>query len=713
MAASSIPPGGGELLAEASKSGVQPTPFLDTWVESAKSTEGLEGGCTFISKSETAWLDKELARLQSDSISKWLVKRPKGPMQKLPRRDRNGTLVLKRWYCNAANKCGCLAEVKLVRSESGGLVLLTKGSHAHVEVEHDQRPLVGLPHNIKVALLNFLDSDISVPKIIHHLELSGFQLDGIKKKQIKNFLSYKRRTCTPPNTIAELERFIMNNLWAREKAYDLHDCFIIDHEFSRQDCEETRLNKFMASFSTPQMVEWANKSIAAGKPRQMTIDATFRIFTNDTFVLLASGITNDGTHWFPLVYSIVPCESMETTTFHLQSLWKLLGTNASNFFDHIYVLKDAGAGLHAGVQNFFSLQGHTWHQQDCYAHLSRVDGNLQQAFKRYHIPISVGTLIASYIKRISYAPCKATREILLNKFENEFSKYDRFIHWWKSTYGGPFKHWARCDAPTGYPVSNQGHESNNNTFKRVHMPSRATQRRMDLHKALVPLTRAISSLVREKVREYEFLTRDDSSIQLRLWEDVHHFMLCSDWMLRQKVEDYTLFPSKKKIDDALVIARERAYQVVKELLVHSNEGTREIVEEVDLQLQNVLLEEAENLLHEGLQPLKEECMEAFFARTSKWIVLRNNCSCYTFQDKGVCKHILAVRIDNGELQIPASAQVLHYSKIEQLKLQHQRERTHKQKARAANNSLRLKRLKAGLEDLLPADSTPIQGPPTA
>lgn len=711
MQDSIVPPSREQLVLQASQNGIQPASFSNSWIESAKCLEDSEEGCTFLSQSEEDWLSKELSHLQSDGIGKWVVKRPKNPMQKLPRRDQHGTLILRRWHCNAAKKCSCHVEVKLLRTECGRLSLLTKGTHVHVEAQHEKESSTGLPHKIKVALLDFLDSDMLLPKIIRHLELRGIHLDGIKKKQIKNFLTYKRRALAPSNTVAELERFIEDNLWKEEKSYELHDCFIIDYKSPSEDREETRLKTLMISFSTPKMVEWAKASIVVGEPRQLTIDATFRIFTNDAFVLLASGITDRGGHWFPIVYSIVPCESMETTTFHLQSLWKILGTYASHFFDSIYVLKDAGAGLHAGVEHFFKLQGHTWHQQDCYAHLSRVDGNLQQAFKRYHIPVATGTLIGNYIRRISYAPCKSTKEKLLNKFEKEFAKYDKFIHWWKSTYGGPFKYWARCDAPIGFAVSNQGHESNNNTFKRVHMPSRATQRRMDLHKALLPITKAISSLVREKIREYVFLPRDDSSIQLKLWEEVHHFMMCSDWVLRQKVQEYILFPSKKKIDDALVIARERAYQVMKELLVHSSTATKEIVEEVDLQLQNVLLEEASSLLQQGLQPVEEERMEDFFNRTSKWIVLRNTCSCYIFQDKGVCKHILAVKVDCKQVQVPTGAQVLQYSKFEQLKLQHQRERTSKQKAREASNSLRLKRLRAGVEALLPSQDCPMQGPP--
>eukprot|EP00963_Diacronema_lutheri_P012539 scaffold1808_cov618-Pavlova_lutheri.AAC.1 len=629
-------------------------------------------GCTSLSQSEKDWVSKELLQHQSDAIGKWIVKKRKSLKHKLPRRDKDENLLLKNWCCNATKKCHCKAELKLIRNDLGQLVLLTKGSHVHDEVPH-RRASSGLPHKLKVTLLSFVDSDIVVPKIMRQLELNGYELEGITKKQIKNFLSYQRKGRTPSNTVGGFERFVEENLWRESKSYNKDECFIVDYNLAHETGEQDFLKSLMMSFSTPQMVDWAKKSIATGMARQMTIDATFRIFTNDMLILLASGITDGAGHWFPIIYSIVPTESMESTTFHLQSFWMLMGDSAEGFFDDIYILKDAGAGLHAGVQTFFNLRGYTWHQQDCYAHLSRVDGNLQQAFKRYHIPPCTGTLIGSYVKRISYATSKEVKEILLEKFEHEFSKHEKFISWWRSTYGGPFRYWGRCDAPLGYPVSNQGHESNNNTCKRVHMPSRSTQRRMDIHKALLPLTHAISSLVREKMREYEFHPRGASLVSVKLWEKVNQFMMCSDWTLRQIVGEFTLFPSKAILDDALLIARERAIDSMKNLMVHSSMATEEMMEEVDLQLQNVLLEESTALFEKGLLPLQHECIESFFSRTSKWVVLGKNCTCHNFQDKGICKHSLAIKDECNDLKVPDHAKVLQYSKFEQLKLHHQRE----------------------------------------
>eukprot|EP00963_Diacronema_lutheri_P014663 scaffold3547_cov560-Pavlova_lutheri.AAC.1 len=190
------------------------------------------------------------------------------------------------------------------------------------------------------------------------------------------------------------------------------------------------------------MVEWARALCETNNAKQFTIDATFKVFTGDRFILMASGVTDGGNHWFPILYSIVPVESQATTVFHLNSIWNILSVDAERFFDGIYILKDAGAGLHSGIQAFFNERQLAWHQQDCYAHLSRVDGNLQQACKKYGVPTNSATVIAGYIKHISFSPTKQVKEELLDKFEQECAKYEAFKKWWKSTYGGPFKNWA-------------------------------------------------------------------------------------------------------------------------------------------------------------------------------------------------------------------------------------------------------------------------------
>ena len=190
------------------------------------------------------------------------------------------------------------------------------------------------------------------------------------------------------------------------------------------------------------------------------------------------------------------------------------------------------------------------------------------------------------------------------------------MRWWKSTYGGPFKNWARCDAPEGYPVSNQGHESNNNTLKKVHMPSRCTQRRIDLHKSVVPLKKAISSLVGEGEREFRCGHTNESSLPHKLWEEVDQFMMCTDWFLRQEVKDLTLFPSKRTVESTMKLAIQRTSTQFKELMIHSLDANEELVEEMDLQMHKLLLEQASSFCEEGMLPHPNETLRKFVERMS-------------------------------------------------------------------------------------------------
>ena len=64
------------------------------------------------------------------------------------------------------------------------------------------------------------------------------------------------------------------------------------------------------------------------------------------------------------------------------------------------------------------------------------------------------------------------------------------------------------------------------------MPSRSTQRRVDILKALAPLKLGISSFVREKTREYEFQYVPQMDLDAKLWQDVNSLMMRSDWALR-------------------------------------------------------------------------------------------------------------------------------------------------------------------------------------
>lgn len=671
------------------------------WVVKATCPVLHEKGHLHLCEEELQWLTAELAKLQGDNLAKWVKRSSKGVAKpKYPIVGLDGSAKLGRWVCNAANMCGCNAQAMVQREPHGNLVLLSKGEHNHETPKTQTSRKGGLSRRIKLELLKFVESDLIVPKIFCHLEMSGFDLEGVTKKQVKNFLNYKRTQLTSNNKLSDFTASIEEDVFQEDKNYAKDECFVVNHEFHDALSHENALKSAMISFSCPLMVTWLKECIKQGGTKQITIDATFKIFTADEYILMASGFTNLQGHWLPILYSIVPGESTTTTTFHLKSFWDLLGEDAAAFFDGAYVLKDAGSGLHAGVHSFFNSKGCQWRQQDCYAHLSRVDGNLQQAIKKYHVPSAVGVFIAGIVRRISYSPSKELRDVLMEMFEKEFGKYKEFMKWWKSTYGGPFKHWARCDAPDGYPVSNQGHESNNNTLKKIHMPSRSTQRRMDLHKSIVPLKRAISSLVREKEREYQCGHNWGSSVPLKLWEETDQFMMCTDWFLRQQVKDVVLFPSKKTIESTMELASERTSKEFKELMIHSTDASKELVEEMDLQMHQLLFEKATKFCEEGLMPHHNEQLQEYFERIASWVVLDTSCVCYTFQDKGVCKHSLAKKVHDGELEIPMKARLLKHSKFERLKLAYEQQRTRKQKARELANLQRKKRFKEGKEEHL-------------
>lgn len=660
----------------------------------------LANGCSMVSTREEHWLKESLDGLQPDKVGKWRKKTSKGKKKsKLPRKTDDGCILLDRWVCNGSKKNGCKAQVLLLRNRNGHLSLLTKEKHTH-----DQRAVGedkgkrGLPLYIRVELAKYVESDLVVPKIMRQLETGGVNLDGITKKMVRNHLIYQRRKRSGHGTLGEVKAFIATNMHDPTKEYQMDEVFIVDAVALDHVDEVSFFQQFKMSLSCPQMVEWA-KAIATQDQKQMTLDATFKIFTGDKFILLASGVTSGGNHWYPILYSVVPVESQDTTVFHLESIWKMLGTLAPTFFDNLFVLKDAGAGLHCGVRAFFEDKACKWSQQDCYAHLSRVDGNLQQACKKYGIASNLAVVIAKYIKQISFAPNKVIKQQMLEKFEDEFATFKEFLKWWKSTYGGPFQNWARCDAPQGFPVSNQGHESNNRTFKKVHMPSRATQRRMDTHKALKPLFLGISSLVREKEREYTFTSSRETAIGSKLWEDVDMLLMSADWALRQQVESFTLLPTPTLLECVYTSAQKSAQRQIEERLVHSNIVKDEFLRECETQVQILLKEKARQFLTYGLGPTTSESLKQYCKRRSEWVAFSSECTCFHFIDNGTCKHILSRKVTNGEVSFPVDVKILHRSRTELMKMQYVKSLTRKQSANLAANEQRKKRYKAGVEEL--------------
>eukprot|EP00963_Diacronema_lutheri_P006761 scaffold596_cov293-Pavlova_lutheri.AAC.1 len=86
-------------------------PLHEEWVESSQCSMQGALGCTSLSQSEKDWVSKELLQHQSDAIGKWIVKKPKSLKHKLPRRDKDENLLLKKWCCNATKECHCKAEL--------------------------------------------------------------------------------------------------------------------------------------------------------------------------------------------------------------------------------------------------------------------------------------------------------------------------------------------------------------------------------------------------------------------------------------------------------------------------------------------------------------------------------------------------------------------------------------------------------------------------
>eukprot|EP00963_Diacronema_lutheri_P002251 scaffold152_cov492-Pavlova_lutheri.AAC.1 len=658
-------------------------------------------GCTSLSTHEEEWLGNALSETQPDKLGVWVKKTSKGKKKsKLPRSTQDNCLLLRRWSCNASKNCGCKAEVMLIRRELGYLCLLQKVEHDHEQhIPHPEWKKQPLPRKLQVELTKYLDSDMLIPKIMQQLESCGFDFEGVTKKKVRNFLTHQRKKVGCRGTRVDVEAFVQNNLFDESRQFGADDVFVVDWNLPKEVDEESFFREFRLSLSCPKMVEWIRQCTNGTCPRQLTIDATFKIITDDKFILMASGITDANCHWFPFLYSLVPTESQDNTMFHLSSIWKLLKDDARQFFEGIYILKDAGAGIHAGVRAFGDLKALKWHQQDCYAHLSRVDGNLQQACKKYHVPANIASTIAIYVKRISFSPTKEIKNALLEKLEVECSAFEEFVQWWKRTYGGPFRYWARCDAPHGYPVSNQGHESNNKTFKKVHMPGRSTQRRLHIHRALGPLKNAISSLVREKRREYTFAANPCEDVPQKLWEDVDMLLMSADWSFRQEVDCFTLLPSQGLLKNVHGKAQTLARAEISSWVVHSNGFEEKFLLECELHMHRLLALEAKQIVEVGLQPAQEETLPAYCNRWAKWTIIAEGCTCCAFIDKGTCKHYLALQVHKGTLAFPQHLKVMQKSRHDYLRMRYLKDLTRKQKEVHSASEQRKKRFKLGMLEL--------------
>lgn len=103
-----------------------------------------------------------------------------------------------------------------------------RGNHGH-----DELPLItsskkrGLPINIKAKLMKYVKRDMLVPQIVHQMELGTFQLNGVKKKQIRDFLVYQRRVRGLQGSLREVKRFLEGNLLDEGHSCGDYQTFIV------------------------------------------------------------------------------------------------------------------------------------------------------------------------------------------------------------------------------------------------------------------------------------------------------------------------------------------------------------------------------------------------------------------------------------------------------------------------------------------------------
>eukprot|EP00963_Diacronema_lutheri_P009283 scaffold834_cov474-Pavlova_lutheri.AAC.1 len=69
------------------------------------------------------------------------------------------------------------------------------------------------------------------------------------------------------------------------------------------------------------------------------------------------------------------------------------------------------------------------------------------------------------------------------------------------------------------------------------------------------------------------------------------------------------------------LATQRTSTQFKELMIHSLDASKELVEEMDLQMHKLLFEEASSYCEKGLLPHPNETLQKFFEHTSAWVML--------------------------------------------------------------------------------------------
>ena len=115
--------------------------------------------------------------------------------------------------------------------------------------------------SMRVELMHFIGNDLVVPKIMGHLESKGFDLDGITKRMVKNYLTYRRRKHSSRGFIGEAQSFVADTLFDPNQRYEMDEVFIVGQITPIDVVEVSFLQGFRMRLSCSQMVSWA-KAIA-------------------------------------------------------------------------------------------------------------------------------------------------------------------------------------------------------------------------------------------------------------------------------------------------------------------------------------------------------------------------------------------------------------------------------------------------------------------
>lgn len=120
----------------------------------------------------------------------------------------------------------------LKRKIDGHLIILAKDMHAHSKFEDSMDDNSLLLREIKVELSKLVESDLTVPKIMCHLEASTFDLGTMKKKQVKKFLNYQGLRRPTSSTLEDFLQWITKNGYKEGQTLLPYECFVLYYHYN-------------------------------------------------------------------------------------------------------------------------------------------------------------------------------------------------------------------------------------------------------------------------------------------------------------------------------------------------------------------------------------------------------------------------------------------------------------------------------------------------